>query len=159
MRAHKIAIAFVLGLYLFLHLIQLEVFPFYLFAMYSDIENPKTEFVDYRIMKDGEEIEYKDWSYRRYIYLRNTLQAYDNIISNDNKNPQADIISKYLDRLYLTGFGDAMEEKHKYINAEQEMKSWLLDFLGYASNYRVYKDQYQWVEDQPALINSVVIVE
>ena len=144
----------ILVFYAFLHLAQLEVFPFYHFAMYSQRIMPDESFTIYEIKSGDQVINIKDFNYRRYVYLTNTLKAYESMINNGNCNPSSEIIHKYYDILGLKSTSRNMTEKDYCCEDIQvKMKIWLQNYLKTSHNLAVYKKQYNWpVNGQPEFV-------
>ena len=143
----------VLSFYAFLHIAQIEVFPFYHFAMYSQKMWGKHNFVIYEIQQNDRTLDLSQLNYRRYIYLTNTLKAFEAMQSNEGCHPSSDIITKYYTLLGLEDLSYKMRNiDYCSDQLEDQMQAWLRRFFETDKQISVYKLIYQWPKDgQPVL--------
>lgn len=151
----KLALLF----YAFLHIAQLEWFPFYHFAMYSQRIHPQTQFTTYTLVTNDESFDFTEINYRRYIYLTNTFKAYDAMRYNQGCHPQAQIISKYFRLLGMEDQAQAIIQKNYCSHSlEADMHMWLEGFTSSPDN-NLYRVTYLWTDNgQPIVKDSIRIL-
>lgn len=149
-------ISLVLLAYLCVHIFRLEVYPMYLYAMFSKKETPKKYYHTYHFYNGSDEIDLTDWDYRKYTVLMNTVQQYDGILQNNMVHPEAKVIDKFVNKLYLsqTGIGDNLKKQFDYNNIliGKRMNIWFAGEFEIPTNQlSIYKKAYDWTANQPIL--------
>ena len=162
-RAMGLAVFLIIGLYAFIHLFKLEVYPLYMYAMFSKQETPREHYYNYDIYVGDAELKWEDWDYRKYTYLMNTIQQYDAILQNDLLHPEAEVIRKFMDRLRLnkTTLASKAIQKFRYSESDLklEMGIWLHDFLKRKNDLQVIRNTYNWTNDSPVFVGKTTIYE
>ncbi|NNE26780.1 MAG: hypothetical protein HKN09_08045 [Saprospiraceae bacterium] len=145
--------------YALLHIIQLEVFPFYHFGMYSEQREIPQSFNVYEIKLDNQVLNYKTLNYRRYVYITNTIKAYDALISSDNTNPSAKIISKYFGLLPLPSLEAYLMKPHRYTDPEAQMRRWLKSIFPGIEHFQVVRKNYIQGEGSTSIVKSHIVLQ
>ena len=132
-KSYAVGLSIVLFCYALVHLAKLEVFPLYMFAMYSLPENPKTSYATYVVTNNRQRLDLTHLDYRAYTYLHNTLQQYDGIINTGNTHPECQVLDKFIDRLFLKGteLGRSIKKPCSYDRDELDhsLEQWIGEFL------------------------------
>jgi len=152
---------FVIAFYGVLHLIKLECFPFYLFAMYSQAAPFNTQFISYEVRIDGEACDLSLLNYRQRIYLNNTLEAYDAIKSHPEQVlPDSKIIMKYYKFIGLSTMASHMESKYRYVELEALMTDWMIRFFKIQNGeVSIIRKSFNWQKDNyPIEVSSELIL-
>jgi len=150
----------ILSGYALVHLAKLEVFPLYMFAMYSLPEEPKTEYATYALAHQDERLVLTDLDYRAYTYLTNTLQQYDGIVNNSNTHQECRVLDKFLDRLRLEGswLANSMRQPCTYDRSQlnQSLEQWIGEYLDIENpNITIIKELYKYEDATPILTNTI----
>ena len=148
--------------YVFIHIFRLEMYPMYMFAMYSKKEIPRDFYHSYKIYEKDEKINLTDLNYRKYTVLMNTINQYDDILNNEMTHPESKVIDKFVDRLHLTNTQLKTNLKGSFKFSKEELKSkfglWIADaLLTESSDLKIEKEVYLWYESTPKLSNKIVI--
>lgn len=124
--------------YAMLHVAKIEVFPFYHFGMYS-LPKPYKEmpYTSYQVFVDNQAHSFKQTDYRKYTYLKNTLEKYDVIKSNTLHDPNQGIVKKYLHVLGIHSLDQKINSTYHYPNLEQQLKGWLVKYLDVNSDQSI----------------------
>ena len=100
-RHNRLGALLVLGLVLGhvgIHLSKMQVFPFYLYAMYSlpNWEQADRVYTVYQVQLNGTQpLDFKTWNNERYTYFYNQLERYGQTVANGYQAPSAGIIQNY----------------------------------------------------------------
>lgn len=129
-----------------LHLIKLEIFPFYLYPMYSLPESDHT-FTTYKITLDGDTLDLSDLSYRRFVYLHNTLNAYAEAVNSPDHVPDIGIIQKASTYLPSDAYSK-WSPVYRLENLEPEMQAWLSRFFNKKGQYGVIALAVSWDQNR-----------
>jgi hypothetical protein len=149
MKDRKAAIVLValLSIYMLLHIIKLEVFPLYLFPMYSlPKETGQLQYV-YKVKNtNGEEVDFSSIAYRRFVYIHNTLKAYDEVLQSPNQRPNVIVIDKFVQRLGIREkvLGKALLNLYSVQGVDEKMQGWLSRVLEEDGPFQIDKCTYKW---------------
>lgn len=146
-RKVAIVMAAILSLYLLLHLVKLEVFPLYLFPMYSLPKEAGKEQVVYTVKnKFGEEVDFSSMVYRRFVYIHNTLKAYDEVLESPNQRPDVTVPEKFVQRIGLEDhlIGKRLLDQYTVEDIDQKMQLWLSKVLEDNGPFHIDKCWHQW---------------
>jgi hypothetical protein len=145
--------------YAFLHIAQIELFPFYHFAMYSQRIDAKENYGVYEIRSGGKIIEIQDFNYRKYVYLNNTLNAFAAMQENQGCHPASELISKYLDLLHLENHAQNLKSDYCVAELDVAMQGWLRKYLGVSQPIEVYRKHFIWPKNkQPQYVDKTRIL-
>ena len=146
-RVAAIILVAMLSFYLLLHLVKLEIFPFYLFPMYSLPKEPGQEQVVYSIKdKYGKELDLSSMVYRRFVYIHNTLKAYDEVLESEHQRPNVIVVEKFVQRLAMQDnyLGKGLLDQYTVDKVDQKMQAWLSSVLDTEGPFQIDKCLYQW---------------
>lgn len=146
-------------LYAFTFLIRLEIFPCYLFAMYSDIKTEKTAFSTYEVKVDNQPLNMSTIDYRKYTYLMNTISQYDGTMANNGYHPEAQYLDKYLAALGLSKtvlyqrLGQPYRHTHESLH--NDMQKWLPKMIASDNGHcTIDKKSWTWTSGIPTLVKT-----
>ncbi len=155
------ALVVVLIIYAFAHLV-IEIYPFYTFGMFSVPESVHSRYPVIEVYFSGQKEDFGDLDYRRYIYLNNTLVAYDRIMET-GQHPEAKVISKYLDFSGLSGtpIASLFLNPHRYDRSvlSSKIKKWLQEFFENEGDVTIVRSTYSFDGDMPRLIDQKTMTE
>ena len=148
--------------YVFIHIFRLEMYPMYMFAMYSKKEVPKEFYHCYKLYEKDKEIRLDDLDYRKYTVLMNTINQYDGILNNNMTHPESKAIDKFAKKLHFSNSEMKTQLKGSFRFSKEELKktfgSWIADALHLeSSEIRIEKEEYLWTEATPKLNNKTII--
>ena len=146
-RIAAIILVAMLSFYLLLHLVKLEIFPFYLFPMYSLPKEPGQEQVVYSIKdKYGKELDLSSMVYRRFVYIHNTLKAYDEVLESEHQRPNVIVVEKFVQRLAMQDnyLGKGLLDQYTVDKVDQKMQAWLSSVLDTEGPFQIDKCFYHW---------------
>lgn len=146
-RIAAIFLVAILLFYLLLHLVKLEIFPFYLFPMYSLPKEPGKEQVVYSIKdKYGEELDFSSMVYRRFVYIQNTLNAYNEVLESEHQRPNVIVVEKFVQHLGIQDnhIGKGLLDQYTVDRVDQKMQTWLSSVLDKEGPFQIDKCLYQW---------------
>ena len=92
-----VALGLVIG-HLGVYLSEMQVFPFYLYAMYSppNREDSARIYTVYQVRLNGQDkLSFGSWPNERYTYLYNQLSHYGQTVRRGYQSPSAPIIQRY----------------------------------------------------------------
>lgn len=159
-RSFGISLIIILGLYTMVHIVKLEVFPFYMFAMYSQPEEPKDMYTTINLNRpdvlsdeQGNALSVIDRrDYRSYTYLTNTLDQYGGIVTNNMAHPESKVYDKFISRLGLSGSQLDKSFKTPYIYnrtlLDQSLNQWLNSYeINNPKGHILIKKHFTWDSD------------
>lgn len=154
----------ILILYTFIHIFRLEIYPFYMFAMFSKQEEPREYYEAYKVYDDEGQIDLSALNYRNYTYLMNTISQYDGIMQNEMVHPETVVIDKFVNRLSLDQTSIGNQLKAPFTSSRQEldqkMERWLSRFFTNKNeSFSIEKETYRWTNDQPQFIKKSTLYE
>jgi|GEM_PF-2531803 len=120
----------VLVLYAMLHLAKLELYPLCLFGMYSlPLEEVVEEYSLFIVKINGEELDYKNMPYKKFLMINNTLRKYGAMIENEHVDPSVFTLRKTMERIPGSFLDLSLEKPYHYSDPEQKLLDWLHRFL------------------------------
>lgn len=160
--ARVLTVVFVI--YVCIHIFRLEMYPLYMFAMFSKQEQPKEEYHAYKIYVDNKTLDFSNLDYRKYTVLMNTINQYEDIISNDMVHPESGAIDKFIGRLNLENTGVKNQLKGKYTFNQMELiyklGLWMHEYLNLTSySIKIEKEFFSWRLKSPKLMHKMSIYE
>jgi len=149
-------VTIVLAAYLFIHIFRLEIYPLYMFAMFSKKETPRELYHTYSFYNKHQRIKLDNWDYRKYTYFMNTMGQYDGIINNNMTHPEAEIIDKFVDRLHLGNTSIKSKLKGSFNFSKEELEPKIVDWISNElsinpQDLRIEKENYYWTNPTPKL--------
>ena len=151
-------------LYVFIHIFRLELFPLYMFAMFSKQETPKELYHTYKFYEKDTEINLNHWDFRKYTVFMNTVIQYDGILENEMIHPEMNAVEKFVSRLRLQN--TLLEEKlsQPYTISREELQdqvgTWVSNELNIQKeNLRIDRVSYSWESHIPQWSKKVTIYE
>lgn len=152
----------VLIFYLIIHVFRLEIFPMYMFAMFSKQEVPKEYYHAYKLYSNDQEIDIKDLDYRKYTVLMNTINQYDDIINNNLLHPETSAIDKFIHRLHLENTTIKNKLKRSFHFSKEDLRAktgaWVSHLLHVnIDDLRIEKEFYNWDKSTPQFYNKTII--
>lgn len=149
-------------IYLCIHVFRLEMYPMYMFAMFSKQETPKELYHTYKIYNQDEEVNLNSWDYRRYTVLMNTIGQYDAILNNEMTHPEAEAIDKLIARLHLDNTSIKSKLKSSFKFSKSELTEKVGKWVGNATHVnpkdlRIQRVSYQWNNSAPSLNEKEII--
>lgn len=156
------AIIFLLGIYVCIHIFKLEMYPMYMFAMYSKKEIPRETYEVYKIYNKTQEIAFEDWDFRNYTFIMNTISQYDGILKNQLRHPEAQAIDKFMDKTHIKNRALNTKTEQMFTFSERNLKlkfgTWLSDELEVnIDDLIVIKEVYNWHYHTPKLLDKTLI--
>ena len=157
-------LSILLVVYVFIHIFRLELYPMYMYAMFSKKETPKELYHVYKIYDQGQEVEFSGWNFRKYTVLMNTIGQYDAILSNEMNHPEAEAIDKFINRLRLDKTGIKKNLKKSFSYSKPALKehfgTWIGNELDIAADRLIIqKASYTWDKSLPKLYRKVILYE
>lgn len=153
-KIYATGLGLILSFYALLHLIGLQVFPFYLFAMYSlPLDTPQAHAV-YKIYDSaGNEVDLSSYNYRDFVYVHNTIEAYAAIVESPRKSPKIDVIDKFIDRLHIenTSAAEKLLDQYSHKDAQVNFQLWLARKLDKSPPFTIQACEYRWIEGKLSL--------
>ncbi len=155
-------VAILLIVYLFIHIFRLEMYPLYMYAMFSKQETPRELYHVYKLYDRNQEIKLDNWSYKRYTVLMNTINQYDDIMSNNMSHPEAQTIDKFVERLNLnnTGLKSALKSSFNFskIELKEKVGIWVSGILKIEpQDLRIEKVSFNWDKSTPRFNTKVIL--
>ena len=151
-----------LGIYVCIHISKLEMYPLYMFAMYSKKEIPKENYTVYKIYNKNQELMIEDWDFRNYTFIMNTVSQYDGILNNQMTHPEAKVIDKFMERTHINSRVLNAKKSEIFTHSERILKAkfgtWLSGQLDIEiDDLLVDKEVYEWHEQSPKLLDKTLI--
>jgi hypothetical protein len=148
--------------YVFIHIFRLEMYPMYMFAMYSKKEIPRDFYHSYKVYEKDKKINLNDLDYRKYTVIMNTINQYDDILNNNMIHPETKAIDKFVDKLHLSNTGLKNNLKGSFKFSSTELKSkfglWIADALHIeSSDLKIEKEVFIWYDLTPKLSSKIVV--
>ena len=151
-----------LVIYVFIHVFRLEMYPMYMYAMFSKQESYKGLYHVYKIYYQDKRILFHDSDYREYTVLMNTIGQYDDIINNDMMHPEGEAIDKLVNRMRLdkTSLKSKLKNRFNYSKSDlnENIGIWLGDKFNIdPEELRIEKESYSWDASPPSYYKKTVI--
>lgn len=155
-----ILIALLLMGYAILHMIGLELFPFQLFPMYSGPYDKDATYSTYVIESDGSPYRLDTLAHRKFTYLMNTLERYDQIVTTGEVT-EVEVIRKFFDALGKTGstWESNLVNSYHVEDPEEHMQAWLAKFLRNDHHLEVFRLEGHYEDGLPAIQDSILIMK
>lgn len=151
--------ALVLLCYGLLHIVGIEVFPFQLFPMYSAPYEKDTTYSTYIIKVDGTPYNLDTLAHRKFTYLMNTLERYDQVVTT-GEIAEVEVIRKLFDKIGLEGshMERRLVENYDISQPEKQLQEWLKEFLRRDEPIQVYRLEGKYLKGSPVLLDSILIM-
>ncbi|MEM9548584.1 MAG: hypothetical protein AAGA77_21540 [Bacteroidota bacterium] len=152
----------ILILYVFIHIFRLELYPLYMFAMFSKQEQPREFYHSYTLYNQEKEVDLNHWNYREYTVFMNTIVQYDALLNNNMVHPEAEAIDKFIRRLRLQNTGLKKHFKSPFIftrsDLEKEIGPWIAHKLKIEpQDLKIEKTTFSWKKATPLLKQKSII--
>jgi len=148
----------ILCVYVLIHIFRLEVYPLYMFAMYSEKIEAPDSYTSFHISKNKKKVKPGIWNYRHFTYINNTIAQYDGSVENNFYHNETKVIDKFGQRLRLNdGIMNALKAPYN-ISLPWEVKElapWIESQIG--SNVSISRHKYDWDGNNPVLIEQKTI--
>lgn len=157
-RPMAIVIAGMLLLYLLIHVVKIEIYPLYLYAMYSqDLERSTYDIP--HLSSDEVSLDHLmyDTDTRHGVYLSNTINGYIDIVSHQGIHPETSLMTK-VSRAAGMEYGiihQILIRNHAYDThgLHITMQEWLQQYTG-SPSVSVSTRTYVWKQGRPVLTHS-----
>ena len=155
-------LSFLLAIYVFIHIFRLEMYPMYMYAMFSKQESYKGLYHVYKVYYKDKQILFHQSDFRKYTVLMNTIGQYDDIINNDMLHPEAEAIDKFINRLRLDNTSIKSKLKGSFNYSKPDLNEDIGIWLGNRFNVnpdelRIDKESYSWDSPLPSYYHKKVI--
>lgn len=155
-------ISVILILYICIHIFRLELFPLYMFAMFSKQETPKELYQTYKFYENDREINLNNWDFRKYTVFMNTVIQYDGILENNMKHPEVEAIEKFITRLRLKDSSLEKSLKGPYNVSREQLQDkiglWVSKELNIQKkDLRIDRVSYSWTTPKPQWNKKITI--
>ena len=146
----------ILLLYVCIHVFKLEMYPFYMFAMFSKKETPREIYHTYNFYNKHQKIKLDHWDFRKYTVFMNTVGQYDDILTNDMTHPESKVIDKFVTKLRLDNTSVERGLKKSFLFSQEMLEpkfgEWVSNKLKIdPQDLRIEREIYYWTKPTPSL--------